>query len=32
MFRHYFVIFKELVSITSPSYIGISIAAVGNTI
>ena len=32
MFRHYRVIFRELVFITSPSYISISIAAVGNTI
>ena len=27
MFRHYHVIFRELVFITLPSYIGISIAA-----
>ena len=32
MFRHYRVIFRELVFITSPSYISISIADVGNTI
>ena len=32
MFRHYRVIFRQLVFITSPSYISISIAAVGNTI
>ena len=32
MFRHYRVIFRELVFITSPSYISTSIAAVGNTI
>ena len=32
MFRHYRVIFRELVFITSPSYISISIAAVGNAI
>ena len=32
MFRHYRVIFRELVFITSPSYVNISIAAVGNTI
>ena len=30
MFRHYLVIFMELVFITSQSYISISIAAVGN--
>ena len=29
MFRHYYVIFRELLFITSPSYISISIAAVG---
>ena len=32
MFRHYRVIFRELAFITSPSYIIISIAAVGNTV
>ena len=32
MFRHYHVILRELVFITSPSYLSISIAAVGNTI
>ena len=32
MFRHYRVIFRQLVFITSPSYISISIAAVGNTV
>ena len=32
MIRHYHIIFRELVFITSPSYISISIAAVGNTI
>ena len=32
MFRHCRVIFNELVFITSPSYISISIAAVGNTV
>ena len=32
MFRHYRVIFRQFVFITSPSYISISIAAVGNTI
>ena len=32
MFRHYRVIFRQLVFIASPSYISISIAAVGNTI
>jgi hypothetical protein len=32
LFRHYRVIFRELLFITSPSYIIISIAAVGNTI
>ena len=32
MFRHYRVIFRQLVSITAPSYISIWIAAVGNTI
>ena len=32
MFRHYRVIFRQLVFITSPSYTSISIAAVGNTI
>ena len=32
MFRHYPVLFRELVFITSPSYINISVAAVGNTI
>ena len=32
MFRHYRVIFRELVFITSPCYVSISIAAVGNTI
>ena len=32
MFRHYRVTFRQLVFITSPSYISISIAAVGNTI
>ena len=31
MFRHYRVIFRQLVFITSPSYISISVAAVGNT-
>ena len=32
MFRHYRVIFRELVFITSPSHVSISIAAVSNTI
>ena len=32
MFRHYRVIFRQLVFITSPGYISISIAAVGNKI
>ena len=32
MFRHYPVLFRELVFITSASYINISVAAVGNTI
>jgi hypothetical protein len=32
MFRHYRVVFREFVFITWPSYISISIAAVGNTI
>ena len=32
MFQHYRVIFRQLVFITSQSYISISIAAVGNTI
>ena len=32
MFRHYRVIFRQLVFLTSPNYIRISIAAVGNTI
>ena len=32
MFRHYRVIFRQLVFITSPSYISISVAAVGNTV
>ena len=32
MFRHYRVIFRQFVFITSPSYMSISIAAVGNTI
>jgi hypothetical protein len=32
MFPHYRVIFRELVFITSPNYIRISIVAVGNTI
>ena len=31
MFRHYRVIFSELVFITSPSYVSISIAALGKT-
>jgi hypothetical protein len=31
MFRHYPVIFRQLVFITLQSYISISIAAVGNT-
>ena len=31
MFWHYHVIFRELVFITSPSYISISIAAVGKS-
>ena len=31
MFRHYRVVFRQLVFITSPSYVSISIAAVGNT-
>jgi hypothetical protein len=31
MFRQYRVLFRELVFITSSSYISISIAAVGNT-
>ena len=31
MFRHYRVIFRELEFITSPSYVSMSIAAVGNT-
>ena len=32
MFRHYRVIFRQLVFITSPTYTSTSIAAVGNTI
>ena len=32
MFGYYRVIFRQLVFITSPSYISISAAAVGNTI
>ena len=32
MFRQYLVIFRELVFITSPSYVSISIAAVGDTV
>ena len=32
MFRYYRVIFRQLVFITSPSYISVSIAAAGNTI
>ena len=32
MFRHYRVIFRQLVFTTPPSYISISVAAVGNTI
>ena len=32
MFRHYRVIFRELVFIISLSYLGLSIAAVGNTV
>ena len=32
MFRHYRVIFRELVFITSQSYLSVSIAAVGKTI